>query len=507
MRKIREVLRLALQAKLSGNSIAKSVGISRGAVQEYVRRAELHKLTWDKIQELDDTGLDRLLYPAPTPHITRQSELDFEQLHKELKKPGVNLRLLWFEYRMNNPSGYSYQQFCVLFHNWRGLLSLEMRQEHRAGEKLFVDYAGHTIPVIDRSTGEVIQSQIFLATMGASNFTYADAAPSQELRNWIDSNIRALEYFDAVPKFVIPDNLKSAVTKASRTDPRINRTFRRMAEHYNFTIMPARVCRPKDKAKVEKAVQFAETWILARLRNRDFFSFEELNSAIQTLLEEMNDQPFQKLTGNRRSWFESIDKPAMHPLPSQRFEYEEWSSQKVTRDYHMNVDGHYYSVDYKLTDKKIDIRTTSTVVEMFHKGKRIASHCRSNLEGQKSTNEIHMLPAHREYAGRTPEQFVTEAQAIGPATTLIIQTILASKPYPQLSFDQCFGILKTLKKKYSDQELEEACRYVLRLRIPNYRSIKEVLLIGIDNLPQQLILSASSSFQHENIRGPEYFAQ
>jgi transposase len=510
MRKIREVLRLALQAeptKLSSNAVARSTGVSRGSVQEYCNRAEINQLTWEAVQEMDDTTLETLLYPKPKPHLTRQSDLDFEYIHKELKRPGVNLRLLWFEYRANNPDGYSYQQYTKLHREWADKLNLVMRQQHRAGEKLFVDYAGHTVPVIDRTTGEVTKAQIFLATMGASNYTYADAAPSQELRNWISSNVRALEYLGSVPVFVIPDNLKSAITQACRCDPVTNKTFRRMAEHYGFTIMPARPRKPRDKAKVEKSVQVAETWILGRLRNRDFFTFEELNAAIKKLLEELNHKAFQKLSGNRLSWFETIDKPAMKPLPAQRFEFEHWSSQKVSNDYHLRIDGHYYSVDHKLVKQRLDIRTTDTSVEMFHKGNRVASHCRNNTEGGQSTNENHMPPAHKAYAGRTPEQFISEAKAIGPATAQVIQTLLAAKPLPQLSFDLCFGILKSLKKKYSASEVEEACLYALRIGTPNYRAIKGLLAFGIKNLPAQLTLSASSSFHHENIRGSDYFNQ
>jgi transposase len=505
MRQIREILRLALQAQLSGNQIHRSTGISRGTVQEYLRRAELQKLTWEAVQELDDTSLEASLYPAPTPHVTRQAELDFEYLHKELKRPGVNLNLLWFEYRQDNSKGYSYQQFCRLYREWRGTLNLVMRQEHRAGEKLFVDYAGQTIRVIDRETGTVTLAQIFLATLGASNYTYADATPSQELRHWISSHVRALEHFGRVPKLVIPDNLKSAVTQACRIDPVLNKTYRRMAAHYGFSIMPARPYRPRDKAKVEKGVQFAETWILARLRNRDFFSFEELNAAIKELLEELNNKPFQKLSGNRQSWFETIDKPNMQPLPATRFEFEKWSSQTVTRNYHLPINGHYYSIDYKLVKKKVDIRTTDSIVEMFHLGKRVASHLRNDQEGGTSTNETHMAPPHKAYAGRTPEQFLSEAAEIGPATVEVIKSILASKPYPQLSFDLCFGIVKTLKNKYSPQELEEACLYALKIDTANYRAIKGLLAFGIKNLPEQLTLPASSSFQHENIRGSDYF--
>lgn len=507
MRKIRDVLRLALEVGLSGNFISRAIGLSRASVHEYIRRAHLHNLTWKQVEGLDDSALEEILYPSPVPHVTRQSELDLEAIHKELRKPGVNLRLLWFEYRAETPDGYSYQQFSRLYKVWREKLNLVMRQNHLAGEKLFVDFAGDTIRVTDRETGETHLAQIFLATMGASNYTFAYATPSQELKHWIEANIRALEFLDAVPCLVIPDNLRSAVTTACRFDPVINRTYRRMAEHYGFTIVPARPRRPKDKAKVEKGVQFAETWILARLRDRYFFSFEELNAAIAVVLKEMNAKPFQKLSGNRHSWFETVDKPAMKRLPRARFEFEDWFSCVLGKDYHVMIHGHYYSVDHKLVGRRIDVRTTGTVVEMFFNGKRVASHVRNDNEGQVSTNETHLAPAHRAYAGRTPEYFANEARAVGPATEQIIRLVLASKPYPQLSFDQCFGILKTLKNKHSPAELEAACEYALLIGTASYRGIKDLLSIGVKNLPQQLKLTASTSFQHENIRGPEYFKQ
>ncbi len=506
MPSIREILRLAFQLELSANAIHQTLQISRGTVQECIRRARQANLTWPLSDELDDSRLEEMLYP-PVPKRTVQYALpDCEQIHKELCRKGMTRKLLWQEYSQNNPGNCcSYWHYTRLYKRWRGNQEVVMRQIHNAGEKLFVDFAGPGIPIVNRETGEVAMAQIFVATFGASNFTFAVACESQDLRSWLTAHILAFRFFDGVPKFLVPDNLKSAVTDARRYNPLLNKSYSRLAEHYGCGILPARPYRPKDKAKVEKGVQVVEQRILARLRNVTFFSIHDLNREIHLLLKEVNEEPFQKMAGCRKSRFEEIDKPALRPLPVEAFEFEQWSlSVKIPKDYHIEADGHYYSVPYRLVGERIDVRFTDTTIEILHNGLRVASHVRNWAAGEKTSAVEHMPPAHAAYHGISAEKFLQWAQEVGPATVQVIRTILASKPYPQLSFDQCFGILRSQLNKHGSAPLEVACRYAIGIGCPSYKVIKSILEHGVENLPTQLPLELAG-IDHSNIRGPEHF--
>jgi transposase len=417
----------------------------------------------------------------------------------------MTLKLLWKEYIRDNPSGYSYSQYCRQYHLWLSQRDVVMRQEHIAGEKLFVDFVGMKVPIVCRHTGEVKQASIFVAVFGASNYFYAEAVESEELRNWLGVHVRALRFFGGVPKYVVPDNLKSAVIDAKRFDPVLNKSFVRLAQHYGFGIMPARPYRPRDKAKVEKCVQVVEQAILAPLRNVTFFSLEDLNREIGKLVSEINNEPFQKLSGCRRSWFEAVDAPALNPLPQRDFEFENWClTVKVPKDYHISVDKHYYSVPYQLVGEIVDVRYTDSTIEVLHRNVRVASHMRSWAEGKKTTQEEHMPAAHAAYQGMSAQKFIEWAQNIGPATEAIIKHILESKPQPQLCFDQCWGILRSLSKKYGSEAVEKACCHALSLHTPGYRVVKTILERGVDKLPEQLSLDLSK-ISHGNIRGPNHF--
>jgi transposase len=517
----REILRLSLGLKLSANEIHRITGVSRGSVQRIVRSAHDNALEWPAVRELQDQALQDLLSPSignrngddgketEVSGEPKFPELDHEQIKAELKRKGVTLKLLWKERFRKHPQGYySYPQFCRLFGRWAGKIDVVMLQDHKAGDKLFVDFAGQTLRIVDRDDGTVTYAQIFIAVMGASNYSYVRACQSQDLPSWIDAHVRALEYLGGVPNFLIPDNLKSAVTEAERFDPFVNRTYRRLAEHYDCIVDPARKYRARDKAKVEKGVQVVEQRILAALRDHDFFSLEQLNDTLEQLVEDLNDEPFQQLSGSRRTWFEQVDLPALKPLPLVPFEFEHWIiGTKVPNTYHVTVERHRYSVPYRFTGEYVDIRYTDTVVEVFCNNTRIASHARSNAEGKKTSREEHMPPSHAEYYGATPEKFLSEARSVGPATTQVIKAVLASKPYPQLSFDHCYGILRYLKDKHGPEKLEAACGYAIRLGSPAYRVVKEVLLAGLDRLPVQLTLRTVRALAHPNIRGPEHFTQ
>jgi len=453
---------------------------------------------------MDDTALEQKLFPSATGTSKRNRNApDWLEVHKELKRKSVTLALLWHEYKTDNPEGYQYSWFCRQYAEWVGTIDLVMRQEHRAGEKLFVDYAGQTMDITNRLTGEVKKAQIFVAVLGASNYTYAEATLSQGLPDWIDSHVRALNYFGGVPEVLVPDNLKSGVSKACFYEPDINPTYHDLATHYNTVVVPARVREPRDKAKAESGVQVVERWILAKLRNHTFFSLSELNEAISKLLEELNNKPFQKLPGSRRSMFEELDRPALKPLPSEQYLFAEWKKATVNIDYHLEVDGHYYSVPYQLVKKKVDVRITSATVECFYRNKRIAGHKRSDRKGYHTTLHEHMPSRHQKYLEWSPERFLRWAQKIGPQTVVLTEKILSSRAYPQQAYRTLLGILR-LGKSYSNERLEAACGRAVLIGATSYRSVESILKNGLDSKPVPE-KEPSPPVCHRNIRGSQYY--
>jgi len=413
--------------------------------------------------------------------------------------------LLWDEYKALYPDGYQYSQFCDLYRAYAKKLDISMRQIHHAGEKLFVDYCGQTVPVIDKSTGEVHDCQIFVAVLGASNFTYAEATYTQGLPDWTSSHVRALEYIGGVPEILVPDNLLSGITKACRYEPGVNRTYQELTVHYGTVVIPARVRKPKDKAKVEAGVLLVQRWILAALRNRAFFSLRELNAAIRELLSKLNSRPFKKLPGSRMSRFLEIDKPALRPLPAVPFEYAEWKIKKRSGiDYHIEVDGHYYSVPYQLRNEYLDIRLTESIAEVFFHSKRVASHIRSYAKGRYTTIPEHMPKAHREYAEWTPERVIRWASETGKSTADLVTAILAKNLHPQQGFRAALGII-TLAKKFGKERVEAACKRALAIGGISFRSVKSILETGMDKKPLPEPKTASPAITHSNIRGAEYY--
>lgn len=505
MRKVKEILRLRFECKLSNRNVAKSCSIARSTVADYVSRFKAAGLTWPLPDNMDDVGLEQLLFAQPG-HIPKDQRpaVDFAHIHNELKRKGVTLMLLWQEYKADHPDGYQYSQFCNLYGNYREKIDPVMRQDHRAGEKLFVDYSGMTTPITNPENGQTHEAQIFIACLGASNYTYAEATISQTLQDWIGSHVRCFEYMGGVAELIIPDNLKSGVTKPCRYEPDLNRTYQDMADHYGTAIIPARIRAPKDKAKAEVGVQIVERWILARLRNQTFFSLSELNRVIKRLLIELNDKPFQKLSGSRKSVFESIDKPALKPLPVQRYQFAEWKKARVNIDYHVEVDKHYYSVPYQLIKKQLDIRYTQTTVECFYKGQRVASHNRIYKKGFHTTVAAHMPERHQKYLEWTPERLISWAAKIGPQTSRLIETVLASRRHPQQGFRSCLGILR-LGKSYGEQRLEAACRRANEIGGQSYKSVESILKNGLDQKSLPSENEAGEPIAHINIRGAGYY--
>jgi transposase len=507
VRKIKEVLRLHDEKRFSTRQIAESLSIGRSTVQDYLYRSERAGLNWSLAADLDETSLERQLYPlAPCVTQEKRQMPSMEYLYQELKKKGVTLQLLWHEYKEANPDGYQYSRFCYHYQQWVQKLDLCLRQEYRAGEKLFVDYAGQTMEIADPETGEIQEVQIFVATLGASNYTFAEPTLSQGLSSWIQSHVHAFEFFGGVPEILVPDNLKSAVRGPCRYEPDLNATYRELAEHYGAVIIPARVAKPKDKAKVESGVLQVEHWVLAPLRNRTFFSLSELQEAIAEKLEALNNRPFQKLQSTRRILFETLEKPLLKPLPVHPYVFAEWKCARVNIDYHIEVDHHYYSVPYPLVHEKLDVRFTDTSVEVFSKGRRVASHRRSYRQGAHTTLREHMPKSHQRYLEWTPSRLIRWAGQIGPHTQNLVACILENRPHPEQGFRSCLGLLR-LRKTYSPERLEAACARALQMKAYSYKNVDSILKNGLDRQP---LTPASSQtplplLEHENLRGREYY--
>ena len=464
-------------------------------------------MSWP-LPEQDDSQLEAKLFPAlPKGKKDRRPLPDWPEVHREFKRKGVTLALLWEEYKAIHPDGLQYSQFCDRYRVWSGKLDLVMRQNHRAGECLFIDYAGQTVPVIDPATGEIRDAQVFVATLGASNYTYAEATWTQQLPDWIGSHIRCFEFMGSVPALLVPDNLKSAVTKPCRYEPAANATYEDLADHYGTAILPTRVRRPRDKAKVENSVLLVERWILAKLRHHTFFSLAELNTAIQELLEGLNNKPFKKLPGCRKALFEQLDAPAMKPLVRERYTYAEWKKARVHIDYHVEVLGHYYSVPYALVKQELDVRITAHTVELLHRNKRVASHLRSPLKGQHTTVTAHMPKAHQQYANWTPQRLVRWAEKTGPATAGLVTTILTHRKHPQQGFRSCLGVMR-LGKAYGDDRLEAACRRAMKIGAISFKSVQSILKTGLDRQASFALDEEQETTQpidHPNIRGGRYY--
>lgn len=498
MRKIREILRLTAQG-LSQRQIAEAVGAARATVGDCLMRAKAAGLSWPLPDEHDDAALENLLYPPPRPSAEHRPMLDCAAVHKELRRKGVTLMLLWQEYKAAHPDGYQYSRFCQVYRDWEGRIDAVLRQNHLAGDKLFVDYAGVTVDIVDKSTGEIRTAQIFVATLGYSNYTYCEATWSQKGEDWIGSHVRALQFIGGVPAAIVPDNLKSGVTTPHRYDPVINPTYTELAAHYDTAVIPARPRAPRDKAKVETSVQIVERWILAPLRKHTFFSLSQLNAAITQGRDELNNKPFQKLEGSRASWF-TEERLALNPLPPNPYEFAVWKKATVHMDYHVDVERHYYSVPHGLIRKKVEVRLTARAVEILFRGKRVASHVRSHVKGGFTTVESHRPEKHRAHLDQYHGGLLRRAQAIGAHTVGVLRDQMLSRRHPDQAVRNCLGILR-LANDYSAAQLEDACQVALALDSTNYRAISALIK---NPRPTQTELRLSLP-DHDNLRGPGYY--
>jgi transposase len=503
MRKIREVLRLK-HSGLSIRAIARACSIGRETVREYLCRASEAGISWAHADGLSDEELERQLFPSVIKIYGKRSCPNWALIHQELRRKGVTRHLLWTEYKEDDPNYYGYSRFCELYSRWTKNLIPSMRMAHKAGEKLFVDYAGLTMVYTDPSSGEEKKAYIFVATWGASNYTYAEAHPSQALTSWIGGHIRAFEYFGGVPELLVPDNTKTGVTSACYYEPDLNPTYQEFARHYGTAVLPTRVNRPKDKAKVEKGVQVVEYWLIAPLRKRQFFSIAEINVALWERLEDLNTRPMQRLKRSRKEMFEELDKPVLRPLPQRAFEVAEWKRAKVNIDYHVEFKKHYYSVPYTLIKKHVDIRATDQVVEVFYNTRRVSSHERDDTPGQHSTHPEHMPESHRYYAEYNPERFISWAKEIGGLTEQLVNGIFSRQPHPEHGYRSCLGLMR-LETRYGKERLEAASKRALFFGLYSYKGVKNILEAGLDKVSLEESAGVDSK-GHGNIRGTDYYS-
>jgi transposase len=506
MRKIKEVLRLHYEAQLSERQIANICALGKGTVRRFLQRAEAAQVSWPLPPALDDTALEKKLFPPPPPPPAGpRPKPDYAFIHGELRKPNVTLQLLWEEYKQEHPTGYGHSRFHELYNTWARRLDLVLRQDHAAGEKMFVDHAGQTVAVIDRLTGDTRDAYVFVAVLGASSYTYAEATWTRGLRDWIGSHVRAFEFFQGCTRLVVPDNWKSGVKQPCYYEPELNPTYNDLAVHYGVGILPARPYHARDKAKVEAGVQVVQRWVLAALRKRQFFSLAELNESISELREKLNRRPFRKLPGTREELYRSVDFLALQPLPAQPYLFAEWKRARVNIDYHVDLEQHYYSVPYQLVGKEVDVRYTSSVVEILYQGKRVASHARSHRAGKHSTVAEHRPKAHQKYLEWTPSRIVDWAATIGPFTAQLAGMIMAEKPHPEQGFRPCMGLIG-LGRRYGKDRLEAASRRALHLQAHRYHSVKSILERGLDRQNLADSVTLLPPVEHANIRGPSYYA-
>jgi transposase len=508
MRKIKEILRLHHEHKLGQRQIAQAAGVSQSTVHEYLARAKAAGLNWPLNEEWDEQRLFATLFPPNTKAATlvgQKASLDFAYIRRQLEQHrDLTKELLWEEYRQQNPDGYCYSRFCRLYRDWKQQQEVVLRQEHKPGEKLYVDWAGATI-AIHHADGSLTQAPLFVSALGVSSYTYAEVTANQQMENWLKVQMHAFEFYGGVTQLVIPDNTKTGVTKACRYEPDLNPTYQEFAAHYQVAVLPTRPRKPRDKAKVESAVQVVQRWIVMRLRHRKFFSVTEANQAVQELLAYLNHRPFRKRREEcRASLFEKVDRPALRPLPAQRYDLSQWATARVNIDYHVAHDGNWYSVPYLLTGQQVDVRTTSAIVEILHKGKRVASHLRHRGRNEAITQPEHRPKSHQAYLEWTPSRIIDWAAKTGPQTAQLVERILASKPHPESGYRSCLGLIR-LANKYSAARMEAAAERALLGGAIGYPHVKSILEKCLDAQPLCQPPERPPSPSHDNLRGPEYF--
>lgn len=508
MRKIKEILRLHFEQRLGQRQIARSIDTSQSTVHEYLARMKAAGLKWPLDPEWDEERIEQALFPAgPGPaRPPKRSQPDFAQIRAQLEKHrDLTLELAWEEYSEQNPDGYCYSWFCKRYRRWKKRRDVVLRQDHKPGEKLFMDWAGATIPIY-RADGTTFPAALFVAALGASSYTYAEACENQQMANWLKVQMNALEFYGGAPLLLVPDNTKTGVTRACIYEPDLNPTYQEFAAHYKVAVLPTRPRKPRDKAKVESAVQVVQRWIVMRLRNRRFFAVAQVNEAVRELLVYLNNRPFRKRRDeSRASLFQKLDQPALQPLPAHRYDLSQWAQARVNIDYHVAFDGNWYSVPYALTGEAVEVRSTPATVEIFHRGKRVASHLRSRERNKSVCHNEHRPKSHRMHLEWPPSRMIDWAAKVGRHTGQLVSRILESKPHPEMGYRACLGVIR-LAAKYSPERVEHAAERALATGAVSYQSIKSILRSGLDSQPAAMSGPPPRlSPDHENLRGPQYF--
>jgi transposase len=507
MIRVREILRQKLVDRRSHRAIAASLSVSPGTVGGACSRAKRLELTWEQVSGMSDADLDAMLFGVRGAAALARPEPDWSFVHTELRKKSVTLTLLHLEYLEEHADGLRFSAFCDRYATWRDRQKPTMRQCHVAGDKMFVDYAGQKVRLVDAHTGEVREVELFVAVLGASNLTFAEATETQTVPDFVGSCRRSFEFFGGVTSAIVPDQLKSAVVKSDRYEPEIQRTFHEFAEHYGAIVMPARPRHPRDKAKVEVAVQVVERWILARMRKETFYSLGEANVRISELLREINERfVMRTYKTTRRALFERIERSALRALPTEAFEVGTWKLLRVHFDYHVEIDHHFYSVSHLLAGAKLWGRFTPSTVEIFRDGERVTAHARSYVHGRHTTRDEHMPEAHRQHASWTPARLVSWAETnVGPIAGELCAVILENRRHPQQGFRSCLGIIR-LAKRHEPARVEAACAKALAMRVYSSRFVENVLRHGLDRVDDAGGEALPPAVpQHENVRGPGYY--
>jgi transposase len=506
MQHLREILRQKLALGRSHREVARSLSISPSTVAGVFAIARSLGLDAPAVEALTDAELEARMYPASPPTCMRP-EPDCAALHLELRRPGVTLALLHVEFLAAHPDGLRYTAFCDRYRAWSKRRSPVMRQVHIAGDKLFVDYAGMKPRIVDPITGEITEVELFVAVLGASNYTYAEATRTQQVADFVASVTRTLTFLGGAPRAIVPDQLKSAVIKACRYDPGVQRTTAELGRHYDTTILPARPKSPRDKAKVEVGVQIAERWLLARIRNETFTSLGALNARLAVLTADLNARTMRTYKASRRELFERLDKPQLTPLPDEPFEASTWKKVGLNIDYHVAFDHHFYSAPHALRQEDIElwVRATATTVEILHDRTRVAAHIRSYVHGGYTTTIEHMPSSHRAHAEWTPSRILAWAEQVGPNARALCEVILRERHHPEWGYRSCLGLFR-LAKKYGNERLDAASRRALYAGARSYRPVLTILQHNLDGQPlPQPDVPASAGASHENVRGPDYY--
>jgi transposase len=506
MRKITEVLRLRA-AGMNCRAIATSIGAGKTTVYEYLARAEAAGLAWPLPEGMDEETLDAKLFPPPTGELAaRRPVPDWRVVHRELKRKHVTLRLLWLEWKAENPEGWGYTQFCAHYQRWLGVQDVVMRLTWAAGERMFVDFSGDRASYLDPDSGEVVPAEVFVAVLGASGMLYAEATRGQDLGSWVMAHVHAWEAYGGVAEVTVPDNLRAGVTKACWYDPELNPSYAELARHYSTVVLPTRVAHPRDKAAVEAGVLSVERWVLAPLRNRRFFSLAELNAAIATQVAWVNGRAFRGQATSRRELFEELERQALKPLPTQRYELAAWKKVTVNIDYHVEFDHRYYSVPYHLVRQRLELRATATTIEVLRAGRRVASHAREHGRRRFVTDPAHMPASHRAHLEWTPSRLIAWAGTVSGPTAALVERILATRAHPEHAYRTCLGIM-SLARRYGNDRTGAACERALAAGAVSYTSVKSILAEGLDRLPLKSASPAPPPPEHDNLRGPEYWAE